>query len=327
MPTFMLASKVFSTKTAAREYVKALLNNAAEDVPFQGDDRILLMSLLCSYPDYKNEDVYRNASDIIVSRHPDYHNRCFFAQTSEGDSLPWSYRKAFAPPSWHRRITAACRSIIEPQIREYREQATRPDGLIKCELTNELCDSGDIDIDHCFDHVDAWHSSLVSRWMTEAAVPAKPPILNHKRSRKIEFADAALNESWFRFHKENAKLRAIKRELNRGHGSPTTSDVSDASDDEKDSIKSVRSTPTTLHTPTPTPSPAMPPTERSEIDLSKLTLNDDKKRIVSDPTDAPKDDFILNACCRDCGDELTPTYKSAGMTLCATCFSRWVESL
>ncbi len=319
MPSFLIPGyPPFPTKSAARAKVKELLNSQPLGKPFVGEEKALLLGLLVRYPKYRLHDEYVNAQNIVVLINQQYGNRSFHADDGTNPPLAFSYIKAFTKPTLKRRINAALRSLIVDQVRAYKDSCVLPSGKIKCAVSGELLEPHEVDVDHDYDSPDLWFSVIASRWLDEQETKA-PAIDNVKRSRVIKFVDERLNDSWRKHHAEHCRLRCVRRDLNQGHGTPTSSDAS--SDDEKIAVHNsgqqsedptLRPSPTQRRkkssTPTPSPSPAMPPAEESEIDISKLSLSD-------------------IASCRDCGDELSKTYASAGMTQCRDFFSRWIESL
>lgn len=106
-------------------------------------------------------------------------------------------------------INSRMRTIITPQINEYRAVHINNDRTITCAITGEKLPIKGIEVDHNFDVIT--FKELVNNWMEENGI-------TYKHLDEIDAfvsADCPYSKSWKIYHKNHAVLRCIKTELNQ----------------------------------------------------------------------------------------------------------------
>jgi len=150
-------------------------------------------------------------SAVIKTASGLYSTKCFSVCEGTKREL-FSYLKCIDGHNTNNQVNAVLREIVADQVNDYRRRATEG-GKIKCEITGEVLSSRDIHVDHNFD-LGVKFADLKKRWMEDNKLTNDDIKLLWARGRGYYLQSMDYEKSWKQFHKENAVLRCIKKELN-----------------------------------------------------------------------------------------------------------------
>lgn len=193
----------FKNNTEKLKYYKNILNKGVctslkNERENDYNDMMVLFTEHHEYP-YKLRDVV----DIMIVRNkktPRYYE--FNLIRENGDIEDISYRCCINKRNDNYDYNNAMRNAIEPQIKDFK-------GL--CEDKCEICGSiNDIQIDHIYEFCD-----LVKDFQCRTSLN-KPSIFNDSYDNTAIFReeDKEYEYEWYKYHKNNAKLRPLCKRCN-----------------------------------------------------------------------------------------------------------------
>lgn len=213
---YQLHTMTWKTKRAARKWVQDLLNSTDPGQFLPTTETLIVFNLLQRHPRYNKHYEYTHAIGIKVDRHAAYGNNCFHTISPGRDPMPFSYISCFSPPTPNMNIRQACRRLIYDQITQFKLDSVESNGLIKCAVSGEFLPIEDIDVDHDFSSSELMFHRLVDKFIASIDIPPKDIKVQYiKRTNIVKFYNESLNVQWLAYHKEHARLRCLKREINQ----------------------------------------------------------------------------------------------------------------
>lgn len=142
----------------------------------------------------------------------DHGYRRFLVKRTDGSIRDFSWRKCLTPKTQKQEVRAVMRSLIEPQIVEFRDYAFAA-GSHPCPITGELITKHNAHIDHAAPDT---FQSLADRWLKLTGITEEDIelVYSPEYQSRTDFADRWLASDWIEFHREKCRLRAVSPTAN-----------------------------------------------------------------------------------------------------------------
>lgn len=210
-----IGGREFPSQKAATEHFRAIRKAQTMGVPIASpaihND---LVALLTRHPQAEQR-IGPGVDCFFVDRAPDgYGTSCFWVRRLDGTETDFSVtdciRGADPPPL--ARFKRALRSLVHPQIAEFKEKAM-PRGTGICAVTGDVLAWAEAHVDH---EAPLTFDALVSAFMVEEWV-GDP--LDELQADTIASATPLLCEEgmarrWVAFHADRARLRLVRSAIN-----------------------------------------------------------------------------------------------------------------
>jgi|APCry4251928276_1046603.scaffolds.fasta_scaffold40343_3 hypothetical protein len=231
-----IGNKTFSSKTSALKFYKEILNKYNFGETLSDEDAIHLIALGVKeegtpeeIAEYAQDCIYGYESDdeeynkwftenritsVVVDRHPDFRTtKCFFflGKTEGKDEKDiFSYRMAInGLPTDIQTFSRACRFTVHDRIRKFKMQQfkNRP---VQCVISGEIVEWEECQVDH---KSPLTFSVIVKSFIVANNLDISKIEYTYSNSRE-KFADEAIAEKFYEFHKNMAVLRIVSTKEN-----------------------------------------------------------------------------------------------------------------
>jgi hypothetical protein len=204
-----VGDRVFATKKAATEAIRLILYRYGIGQVVNADDSAFLLDLIQLHPEVEQK-IGSGIAAFSVEQNDG--SRGFWLTRVDGSRTDWSFLACLAPPTPEQESLAGLRSAVRDQIEAFRvSMLARSD--LRCAVSNAPLNAENIHVDHDPPFQDLVLRFLAPRAMPLATVRVKPTT---DGSTVTELADDALRVLWTEFHRTNAGLRAVTRQVNLG---------------------------------------------------------------------------------------------------------------
>lgn len=141
----------------------------------------------------------------------DFGGRCFWLDRFDGTITDISYIKSITPPTKLADINKACRTAIQPIIKEFRNKNVTF-GETRCPFTNEILTYSNTHIDH----YDLMFYELFKLWIDKYNIDEIYNVVNKSTDGDVNtrFTDYAIEQDFIKFHNANTHLRAVSKKAN-----------------------------------------------------------------------------------------------------------------
>ena len=200
-------------KRPTKLYVKRLLEKSEPGVPIDEVDQIELRALIACHPD-KDTKIGSGIHSFFV-RSTSGVSKCFNILRTDGTEIDFSYHRCYgsADADQTRRVLGAARKIVAPDIYAYRDEVVLESGKFLCAESGEEITREDSDVDH----YPVPFADIFSEWKKLNGLSDESITLTTV-GIGCKFTDAALARDFRTFHKEKAKYRILKKEINVKNG-------------------------------------------------------------------------------------------------------------
>jgi len=196
----------FKTKKDAKQMISQWLKYSYSGYRPSQDELGWIIPLLEMHPHFEEKAL--DMIDLEVCYHPPAFH--FNIKKSNGECEDISYNKCLSSTTNTRRHATlkACRDIIRPQIRNFKEAILNQKDLC-CSVTGKPLCKNNIHIDH--DYSKLPFTDIVDNFLTHEG-------LKHEDIDVISlgithtFKDEELCRRWFQYHQSVAVLRALDKE-------------------------------------------------------------------------------------------------------------------
>lgn len=214
----ILGGYFFPSKEFARRWTKDLLNSVkpkcGERIELPGNLFAIIRDILGMHPRIheKIPNFPDGVEKIIIRKMGNGNQYCYV--------LPGSYPEAFSytkcldsQSAYHKRtVNDSFRTIIRDQMEEFKRSKIAPDGYGKCELSGGRFLSKDLVVDHYVPF-----SHLLNSFMKENKLKYEDIKIDYDAPNFYEhkpLADKQITEKFIEYHRKNAVLCLIHKELN-----------------------------------------------------------------------------------------------------------------
>ncbi len=200
------ATKRYGWKGRLTKRCRSIISNYENGEEITGDDDELLTWLVMRHPDAE----YKTSSGIsfFTVEENSYRSRGFWVHRIDGSKTDFSFYACITEPSHKSMVRDAMRDAINDQIVEFK-MSHIPTGLI-CSITGAILTLGDAHVDH----ESPTFVELADEWALDQGgyeTIILPPPSDGQFGSKLYDDDA---EDWTEFHKDNATLRIVSRQVN-----------------------------------------------------------------------------------------------------------------
>lgn len=213
---FAIGAYRFKTKGIAQDYIRSIVGRHADEQSLDSDTFDFVMALLSNHPS-ADVKIGPGIERIIVRRNPVWrHTRGFHLFRVDGTDTDFSWTECLRPTPHHKKVMAAMRVLVEPQIAEFRKWhfATQPH---VCVLTGETITFIGSHVDHIppFTFTRLVDDFCAAYGIDLAKVRLHDEFADNKHFDMID--DAATADTWMEYHSEHARLRVVSRLGNLSH--------------------------------------------------------------------------------------------------------------
>jgi hypothetical protein len=209
---YLLGTRQYPSKKAARDAFRRILNTNPDNVPLRGEDAELVSLLVHAgrHPETA-EKVGPGVADIVVRR-SEFGTRGFWLIRRDGSIVDFSYITALdGQPSVEAEARAALRWEINDQILAFRDvhAADLVGGTVACGLCRQPMTPDNVHVDHhepTFDELASRFAGVLGGWdrLVVEWVGAT--------GRRLQNRDHG--DVWQIFHRQTARLRLTHRRCN-----------------------------------------------------------------------------------------------------------------
>lgn len=223
---YQIGKKTFKTKATMKDYFGYILRNEKEGTILEKQYAKDVRALLDYHPE-KDEKIGKGVKFIRIERHIDSYsgypsNSCHFhIHRKDGTDIDFSYNACIAnmgkaTPNWARmRAIDAFRNAIRPQIDLFRNRAFGKKTYIKCPELGVNFSKKTCHIDHKFPKTFA---SILNKFIDENKLTLDMIKVEKSDEYTSSLEDMEFLSLWYKFHAENADLRAIHKTANISMG-------------------------------------------------------------------------------------------------------------
>ena len=219
--SYAIGAHVFATKRAFREHFQALFLRYEPGEVVTGQDHEDLLALTERHPEA--EYMIGPGIDHFRIKLDDYGvGRTYTIHWVDGQSTVISYRKCIDGQTPHRtQVQNALRPVIAPGIARWRQDLFREEadgaGRVPCAVSGVPLLPREGEVDHTYPET---FSSLVDRFLATRGLRYEEVRLRENWDGHVHrpLEDDRLAEAFRAWHAGAARLRFIRRDLNRSFG-------------------------------------------------------------------------------------------------------------
>lgn len=219
MAKYTLGGMEFPHKKDAEAYVRYILHShklkegegwAVEDSAVKK----VLIDLFERHPGlgHKIPDGRGNIEKVFVQKNSGMDQ--FWVKLKNGHAVVMSYQKCFmaSPKAYHKRcVTDAFRALIGIQCAEYKTDMLKDAPVGQCAYSGKWFPAEELEVDHA----DPAFSVMVSSFMKERGLKFQDVEVEYSDKTCVnEIKDLELRKAFWDYHKKNAVLVLIHKELN-----------------------------------------------------------------------------------------------------------------
>lgn len=207
-----IGDKEFPTKASAETFIRELLSKWKGQPFIDGDDARFVESLLALHP-RQHLIIHCGLKHIKVQEIEKGYLR-FLAVRIDSSIRDFSWRNCISPKSQRSQVMSICRSVVEPQIINFRNDFWRNHKTADCPITGEPMTIRDSDVDHAPPNTFA---VLVDKWLAVIRSDFELIEIEYRSGyeERSMFAERWLEGDWSEYHMRLAELRVVSRTANR----------------------------------------------------------------------------------------------------------------
>lgn len=209
-----IGNLVFTTKKAAKDFVREIISRNNVKQSLEGDDFLFVSDLLAIHPE-SEQKIGGGISRIFVDLDAQYQrNKCFYLEWRDGSSTDFSWLSCIDGRNIRREIFDAFRNSIAYQIDNFKAEQL-PAGLT-CPYTNESLHNGNSHVDH---ESPLTFYVLVSGFIKKESINISDVEISDPEDNQFtaSLIDEQFIERWQQYHLSTAKLRVISKTGNLSH--------------------------------------------------------------------------------------------------------------
>jgi hypothetical protein len=210
--SIQIGQLTFETKKQAENHIRQILLRHRNLRFIQGPDREFAFALLDRHPRASLiSDCGLSGIRVQSLGRGQYR---FLAIRKDGSIRDFSWRNCVTPRSARAEVMSICRSVIIPQIQDFRNFFWNGKTIAICPISGESIGPSSSDVDHIPPDT---FVSLVERWLSSIQMEPEEIEIMYKRGyeSRSEFMEDWLEPDWAEFHQCNAKLRVVSIQANR----------------------------------------------------------------------------------------------------------------
>jgi hypothetical protein len=214
-----LGPKSFSSKTAAKAYVRSIKDAYKVGTYLSDEDMKVVLAALEMHPDCVSKTGSGVAKIGVVGNGESLQGKGFVAERVDGTTARFSYKICFEAKkrSHADRVSEACRNAVRPYIFRWRDNMfKRNGGFVRCELSGSLIEVNDCHVDH---FNPSFEKILIDFWANEGFDDGRNVNVSITDGPQVEavLSDEELASRWIRFHNSRVRLRIVSAEAHRQH--------------------------------------------------------------------------------------------------------------
>jgi hypothetical protein len=211
----------FDNKTAARNAIRLVLNEAPIGQPLEGDKFLLIYHAIKSLHPDAAEKLARGCEAIVVRiNHIDgcKPSRGFWIIGHDGTETDFSLYTLFLTEAQNQQRSQSCaaRRAVEPTLRLYKDRWFADRFQVPCQISNRLMTWEQADVHHDGE----WPFDRIFKAFIAQRGDVYPPLIEVKASNEVESvrikiwteADAA---NFRQFHDARASLLIVHRDVHQ----------------------------------------------------------------------------------------------------------------
>lgn len=212
----------FSTKGAAQQQVKSILNSSLLGVALEGKSFDIINALLNRHPK-ASEKISSGVKSITVEDNGLASSRCFMVNRTDGSCIDFSYIRCFdGSLPQDIKFKKACRRSVAKNTVAFREEQFG-DKTVNIKGAKSAISGEILSYENCHvDHTKPSFNQIVEEFIAYYKIDVNQieTVELDKLIGSCAFVDPQLTEEFRAWHKERARLRLITIEEHKAvHGS------------------------------------------------------------------------------------------------------------
>jgi len=214
---YKILDKEFKTKKEITEFIRHMILKYKDNELLSDQDFAFIYEILLLHEE-ANIKIGPGVSSIWIQTNQNTgygKTRGFWLKRTDGSITDFSWTKCVNTPkdSHKRDFLRACRTAIEPQIKEFRKKIFKINFNVFCPVTGELLFPHTCHIDH---EAPMTFERIVSDFIVEKNIDIKTVKINEPKDGDIKtyFSDINFEKLFYDFHREKAVIQAISKQAN-----------------------------------------------------------------------------------------------------------------
>jgi hypothetical protein len=207
-----IGDKEFPTKSSAEAYIREVLARWKGQPFISGDDARFAEALLALHP--RQKLIIDCGLKHIKVQEIDKGYLRFLAVRIDSSIRDFSWRNCLSPKSQRSQVMSICRSVVDPQIVQFRNEFWSARKTAHCPITYQTMTIRDSDVDHAPPNTFA---VLVEKWLAVIRSDFELIEIEYRSGyeERSAFQDRWLEGDWADYHSQFASLRVVSRLANR----------------------------------------------------------------------------------------------------------------
>jgi len=208
-----IGDKNFPTKASAELFIRELLTRWKGKLFISGDDAQFVESLLALHP--RQHLIIDCGLKHIKVQEIDKGYVRFLAVRVDSSIRDFSWRQCLSPKSQRSQVMSICRSVVEPQIMQFRNEFWSGRRTADCPITSKPMSIRDSDVDHAPPNT---FVVLVEKWVQVLMMDFELIEIEYRSGYEERscFTERWLEQDWADYHLQLAVLRVVSSAANRG---------------------------------------------------------------------------------------------------------------
>lgn len=210
--SIQIGDRIFKTKAEAEIAIRAVLNQWKGKLYIGDPDRSFVFSLLDMHP---RAAIIKDCGLAGIRVQPLGANQYrFLAVRTDYSVRDFSWRNCLSPKSNRAQVMSICRSVIVPQIAEFRRCFWDGKAVAICTFSGDVITPQQSEVDHIPPDT---FVSLVERWLSSIRMHVDEVEITYRTGyeERSRFTEEWLEPDWSEFHQDNARLRVVSSSANR----------------------------------------------------------------------------------------------------------------
>lgn len=217
MAEIKAGGKNFKSKEKLTNYIKFLLINHKTHTPLAGSEFAVIDDVFKMHEHYYAKTKGMTYEICTTQCDVNPRNNKFYIKREDGAEIDFSYYKALTPHSKLTKLKCALRRLVDDQTKSYKKQYFEEvgdyEGKVYCPVTGLKIGFANSNLDHYPTQFD----ELVFNWLKENKLDYKEIELTDTKDTndRGRMKSKKLEESFYKYHLENANYRIVIREVNQ----------------------------------------------------------------------------------------------------------------
>ncbi len=214
MARVLIGSLDFKTKTAAKDFFRAIRDRYEDGAVLSDEDSACLHALISCHPE-ASDKIGCGIARFTISTEPIFRSRHFKLIRKDGVDTDFSFHSCIDGRNLRRDRLEALRREVDYQIIGFRDSEFRK-GLVRCPFLDVPLSPSDCHVDHV---PPSSFMRLAEEWLRAEGIRLEDLHITSPGDNQIvtRLTDEKQQKSWAEYHQKNAKLRILSPLGNLSH--------------------------------------------------------------------------------------------------------------